>query len=73
MSMNWLTFHDCGTVVKKGPMDKELDRHRLLQNWLGISISIRQSKGLFKRRFYLARNYRGVIFRLCFCHTICHA
>ena len=37
--MSWLTFHDGGTAVKKGPVDKELDRHRrLLHRRLGISI-----------------------------------
>ena len=28
--MSWLTFHNGGFAVRKGPVDMELNRHRLL-------------------------------------------
>ena len=43
--MSWLsaglTFHNDRPVVKKGPVNEELDRYRPhLHGWLGISISL---------------------------------
>jgi hypothetical protein len=79
--MSWLTFHNDGIVVKKGPVDEELHRHRgILRHHrrLGINNKLVYDKreGRLKRLSYtesllhLVQNRRGgPILRLCYCHN----